>query len=546
MQYQALYRKYRPRLFLDIIGQDNIVRVLKNSIINNKMGHAYLFSGPRGTGKTSTAKIFASTINCINIQEGEKCGKCSSCIDDNNVDIIEIDAASNNGVDEIREIRNNSKLLPANSKFKIYIIDEVHMLSIGAFNALLKTLEEPPKHVIFILATTELQKVPLTIISRCQKFQFKKLTVDNIREKLEEIIKKEKIDIDSEAVTLISELSDGGLRDAINILDQATSIIDDKIDVKKVADMSGIVMEKEIEEFTNYLLNFDSKSSLDFIEYLTTEGKSYILFCERLILHLRNKMIDSILNNKKIQFDKYIKFIYAFIDLQNNLKKSLNQKVLFEIKILELLNLDEKMLQKIEKEKLSTEVKNKEICDNKTSKEKYEARKTSNQINNKITPEQDFDYYIDVNKIRINNVLATADKQKLLEYKEKYKLISEYLSNNTYNDISIILTNSNLTVASEDYILITLQDYLSKNFLLNNLTKVEELINKIFEKKLKPCFLANEEWIKVKEEYKENIKKNIKYSVEKEPELKEKLKKNMTSLEETALDIFGEDNIELN
>ena len=229
MNYKALYRKYRPSLFNEIVGQDHIVKILKNSIIKNKIGHAYLFSGPRGTGKTSTAKIFASTINCLQPVDGEKCGKCAICKLEENVDIIEIDAASNNGVDEIREIRQNAKLMPNNSKYKVYIIDEVHMLSIGAFNALLKTLEEPPLHVIFILATTEFQKVPLTIVSRCQKFQFKKLTNNDIEKKLHEIVEKENINITDDALTLIAEISDGGLRDAINLLDQASSTVDGKI-----------------------------------------------------------------------------------------------------------------------------------------------------------------------------------------------------------------------------------------------------------------------------------------------------------------------------
>ena len=222
--YQALYRKYRPKTFDDVVGQDVIVKTLKNSIKNDMVSHAYLFCGPRGTGKTSIAKIFAKILNCTNLKDLEPCNECVSCIQVNtnqNIDIIEIDAASNNGVDEIREIRNKITLVPANSKYKIYIIDEVHMLSGAAFNALLKTLEEPPSHVIFIFATTEPQKIPTTILSRCQRFDYKKISDSKIVERLKFIAKSEKINISDEALFEIARLSDGGMRDSISLLDQA-------------------------------------------------------------------------------------------------------------------------------------------------------------------------------------------------------------------------------------------------------------------------------------------------------------------------------------
>jgi len=221
MKYKVLYRKYRPTNFENIVGQDYIIKTLKNSIINDNISHAYIFSGPRGTGKTSTAKVFSKAINCINKNNGSPCEKCEFCTNfTENPDIIEIDAASNNGVDEIRNLIDNIKLTPTNGKYKVYIIDEVHMLTTSAFNALLLTLEEPPSHAIFILATTNIENVPITILSRCQRFDFQKISIDSLVDKLQEICKKENIEIEEDALYEIAYLSEGGLRDALSLLDQ--------------------------------------------------------------------------------------------------------------------------------------------------------------------------------------------------------------------------------------------------------------------------------------------------------------------------------------
>ena len=248
MPYISLYRKYRPKTFSDVVGQEVVIKILKNSILTGKIGHAYIFSGPRGTGKTSIAKIFSKAVNCLENDSGDLCGKCSVCLSDfdDEIDIVEIDAASNNGVDEIREIRTNVKLVPNHLKYKVYIIDEVHMLSTSAFNALLKTLEEPPSNVIFILATTEFNKIPATVISRCQKFDFKKLTINQIENRLNYILDKENKTIKPEVVELISQLSDGGMRDAINMLDQLISLDKTDIDTDDVYNLIGDVSENKI------------------------------------------------------------------------------------------------------------------------------------------------------------------------------------------------------------------------------------------------------------------------------------------------------------
>ncbi|MDD5397194.1 MAG: DNA polymerase III subunit gamma/tau [Candidatus Moranbacteria bacterium] len=290
----SLYRKYRPLTFSDVIGQGHIVQTLSNAILHGRIGHAYLFTGPRGTGKTTMARIFARAVNCSNPKWANPCLECQSCkniTEGRSLDIFEIDAASNTGVDNIRELRENVKFPPSLSKFKVYIIDEVHMLSTGAFNALLKTLEEPPAHVIFILATTEIHKVPETIISRCQRYDFTRLSLEHIIEKLSTIAKNENVSIEKNALEMIAIAAEGGMRDAESLLSQVMSLEDKKITAKEVEEILGTTQRQSLEAMVAYLLNDDSASAITLVNELSRDGYDLDVFNKSFLNYMRQVML---------------------------------------------------------------------------------------------------------------------------------------------------------------------------------------------------------------------------------------------------------------
>lgn len=356
MEYTALYRRFRPTTFSEIVGQEHITTTLRNQVIADRVGHAYLFTGCRGCGKTTSAKVLSRAVNCLNPQNGEPCNECSICkaaLDGSLTDIVEMDAASNNSVDDIRAIRDEVNFLPTVAKYRVYIIDEVHMLSPGAFNALLKTLEEPPKHVKFILATTEPQKLPATILSRCQRFDFKKISEKGITQNLEKICKECNIEYSEDALNLIAELSEGAMRDALSILERCSQGEDNNITEEKVKDLVGIPKLEYISGITKAILEYDVNKALEISNNIILEGKDLTNFLWEIIKYIRDIMILKTTNNvsniyseddkkimqdltKDVEKDRLLQIVYTLSDLENELKWSSQKNIIFQVGIMRL------------------------------------------------------------------------------------------------------------------------------------------------------------------------------------------------------------------
>ncbi|MBE6771559.1 MAG: DNA polymerase III subunit gamma/tau [Ruminococcaceae bacterium] len=355
--YQALYRKWRPQDFNDVYGQPHVTRTLQSQLESGRISHAYLFTGSRGTGKTTCAKILSKAVNCLNPVDGNPCNECEICrgIDNGSIlDVIEIDAASNNGVDNIRDLREEANFTPANAKFRVYIIDEVHMLSIGAFNALLKTLEEPPSHVIFILATTEIHKLPSTILSRCQRFDFKRIAPEDITARLMYVAEKENVNLTSNAASLIARIADGGMRDALSLLDRCFAM-GSNIDEETVSDAAGIAGTIHLFSFSEYVAKGDFTSALKLVSKLHSDSCDIDSLCTELTLHFRNLMVaktvndceglivcskDELLKIKErageLKLSKILSCIEILGQTAKNIKNAANKKIQLEAAVIKM------------------------------------------------------------------------------------------------------------------------------------------------------------------------------------------------------------------
>lgn len=525
--YQALYRKYRPIDFSDVVGQDIIVKTLLNSLKLGNINHAYLFTGPRGTGKTSIAKILAKSVNCENLVDGVACNKCVNCtqnIDKNHVDVIEIDAASNNGVDEIRELRNKVNLVPSLGKYKIYIIDEVHMLTTGAFNALLKTLEEPPKHAIFILATTEPQKIPLTILSRCQRFDFKKISNNYIFKRLKDICDKESIKITDDSIREIARLADGGMRDSLSILDQVSSFTQNEITVEDVHLINGTLTQEELSKFAIEILNKNVYEVLTKIDNFDETGKNFTKILEELILFFKNVLIVEeapqylIDSNYDIEVYKNMSGILSklelidLIDTMNQnlsvIKKGTVQRLQFELLILKLLNYEKpqnkQYVSNSIKENLSVrpiENKNESKTVIKKENDSYKVDNSLTQINQEIKEKLK-----KIKEIRINNTLAKFNKKELTKIKSLEDDLKPLLINLDYSKYVSIILDGNLKAASENYLIYVFNTETDSDLFNENILKIEEIVAKVFKHNYKVISTDNISWEIIKKEFNSHLK----------------------------------------
>lgn len=564
MDYQALYRMYRPQSFDDVVGQTHVTKTLRNAISKGKQSHAYIFSGPRGTGKTSIAKVFAKAINCLNSDDGEPCNECAICkgiTQGTNSDVIEIDAASNNGVDEIRNIRDKVKYAPSESKYKVYIIDEVHMLTTGAFNALLKTLEEPPSHAIFILATTEPHKIPPTIISRAQRFDFKAISMDQIVDRLKFVAESQSLEYDTAALEFIAKTSEGGMRDALSIMDQAIAFGDERLTLQDALNVTGSVDEAALNDLFKDVVEGNVKEAFGRYHHFISEGKEVNRLINDMIYFVRDTIMIKT-SNESIEYDALVSFeldtLYRMIDIINDtlvsIRFSVNQNVHFEVllvKLAEMIKAQPQTVQNMATTAVATEPDNDVLLQRMEQLENELKTLKAQGVSNSGQTQQPKKSTRTVQRSKnafsmqqIAKVLDKANKEDIKLLKDHWQEVIDHAKSNDKKSLVSLLQNSEPVAASEDHVLVKFEEEIHCEIVNKDDEKrnnIESVVCNIVNKTVKVVGVPSDQWLRVRSEYIQNRNANG----ENNSESGEAQQPAQVDVAQKAKDLFGEETVHM-